>query len=124
MNFPMTLQVERMHDEAVQLKVLQTALTLMQSTMLAQNEASIHGTSAALFLPATLSPRELTKGAMHAGRHCHGLGNLFQIAGQLKEHRQGHKHSSCNSTPGLSQLRSGLHVINSRFLLLPHQTAA
>lgn len=28
-----------MHDEGVQLKVLQTALTLMQSTTLAQNEA-------------------------------------------------------------------------------------
>ena len=27
-----------MHDEAVQLKILQTALTLMQSTTLAQNE--------------------------------------------------------------------------------------
>ncbi|DBA68408.1 TPA: hypothetical protein ACH3X2_013711 [Trebouxia sp. C0005] len=33
--------VEKMHDEAVQLKVLQTALTLMQSTMLAQNEEGI-----------------------------------------------------------------------------------
>ena len=30
-----------MHDEAVQLKVLQTALTLMQSTMLAQNEVCL-----------------------------------------------------------------------------------
>jgi len=34
-------QVEKMHDEAVQLKVLQTALTLMQSTMLAQNEVCL-----------------------------------------------------------------------------------
>lgn len=34
-------QVERMHDEAVQLKILQTALTLMQSTTLAQNEEGI-----------------------------------------------------------------------------------
>ena len=32
------VQVEKMHDEGVQLKVLQTALTLMQSTTLAQNE--------------------------------------------------------------------------------------
>ena len=31
-----------MHDEAVQLKILQTALTLMQSTTLAQNEVSWH----------------------------------------------------------------------------------
>lgn len=31
-----------MHDEAVQLKILQTALTLMQSTMLAQNEVYMY----------------------------------------------------------------------------------
>ena len=34
------VQVEKMHDEGVQLKVLQTALTLMQSTTLAQNEVN------------------------------------------------------------------------------------
>ena len=36
------VQVEKMHDEGVQLKVLQTALTLMQSTTLAQNEVKSH----------------------------------------------------------------------------------
>lgn len=37
----MHLQVEKMNDEAVQLKLLQTALTLMQSSLLAQSEVCL-----------------------------------------------------------------------------------
>ncbi len=34
-------QVERLRDEGVQLKILQTALTLMQSPLLAEDEVRI-----------------------------------------------------------------------------------
>jgi hypothetical protein len=34
-------QVERLRDEGVQLKILQTALTLMQSPLLAEDEVSV-----------------------------------------------------------------------------------
>ena len=46
----MFAQVERMNDEGVKLKMLQTALTLMQSHELAQNEVT-HSAS----LPSTFA---------------------------------------------------------------------
>lgn len=41
-------QVEKLRDEGVQLKILQTALTLMQSPVLAEDEVGLQPVSACI----------------------------------------------------------------------------
>ncbi len=80
--FTLHVQVEKMHDEAVQLKVLQTALTLMQSTMLAQNEVSISTcTNRTCHDRAWFRHAKHSHAYRHAGGHCNGAGYMFQVAG-------------------------------------------
>ena len=80
-------QVEKMHDEAVQLKVLQTALTLMQSTMLAQNEVSISTcTNHTYHDRACFRHDKRSHACCHAGGHRNGAGYMFQAADQFKKY--------------------------------------
>ena len=73
------MQVEKMHDEGVQLKVLQTALTLMQSTTLAQNEASNLKCACMLQnVPTLVTPLRLCP---TTGGHCNGPWHLLPPAG-------------------------------------------
>ena len=73
---PMHMQVEKLRDEGVQLKMLQTGLALMQCPLLADNEVGSlsglgHSTAACLRLP--LLSASCCEGVKKARMSCRSL---------------------------------------------------
>lgn len=73
-----------MHDEGVQLKVLQTALTLMQSTTLAQNEASAHSAGCICGISKSQVVKGLTRRCLLQEGIAMVLGTCFRLLANAK----------------------------------------
>lgn len=72
-----------MNDEAVQLKLLQTALSFMQSNLLAQSEVCCFPGEQSI----TLKQQTVHRAVHIAGRDCHGPWHMFQASGKRKKQK-------------------------------------
>ena len=82
------MQVEKMNDEAVQLKLLQTALTLMQSSLLSQTEVCAvmqHRLPPQQMPLMTISVMLLTH--CDVGRHSDGAWYMLQASCEREEQK-------------------------------------
>jgi hypothetical protein len=98
-------QVEKLHDEGVQLKMLQTALTLLQSPVHAHLEVWIQQNVVMLRWKTPLKtvekmPEECVFLICPTGQHWCGAGYLLPAAGDITQFGQRRQHSCSNRQTG------------------------